>query len=80
MRQRIGRFLVGVFAAASIAVGIAQTTYPTPYTCTEAYLRATYGDDWHVYYFLFGCWLIGADAPVSAAPREAFAMNRLRMR
>lgn len=57
MRQRIGKYLVGVFAMLTLSTMAAQVVIPCPPACDPKNLQAEYGDDWHIYYALFGCWL-----------------------
>lgn len=58
MKRRVGNFVAAVFVAVSLGTVIAQTTMPCPEYCMQKYLEATYGDDWHLYYLMFGCFLL----------------------
>ena len=60
MKRRLGRVVLAVFAVASInfASPKAQTVVPCPEYCTKASLQAQYGEDWHLWYFLNGCFLL----------------------
>ena len=81
--KRTIRWLGSIFGVCAVSIMLAQTVYPIPYNCTEQGLRDSCGDDWHICYLLFGCWLVGADAskPVVALPAAAaYPMNRLRVR
>jgi hypothetical protein len=76
--------LFGVVAATTVLASAgcdpahAQTVTPIPYQCREEVLIADCGEDWHICYFLRGCWLLDttpagtvAHAPVPARLRLA---------
>lgn len=56
MRKRFGNVLVAVFALLTLSVMSAQVIIPCPPACDPKNLEREYGDDWHLYYALFGCW------------------------
>lgn len=66
IRRLVAALLLAMLLA-SCAVLFAQDgdddgiIYPGPNPCSEAVLRAKYGDDWHIWYALLGCWLISGD-------------------
>ena len=59
MKRRIGAAVLAVFVGLSIALPVAvaaQVVVPCPYYCTMKGLQEAYGEDWHLWYFLLGCW------------------------
>ena len=60
MKQRLGRFLLAMFACLSIGLMVpkAQTVVECPEYCKKKNLQAEHGDDWHVWYFIYGCFLL----------------------
>lgn len=52
--------LAMAFGPMGVTIAMAQTTKPIPIQCQEEWLRANYGDDWHLWYAIYGCFLIGA--------------------
>jgi len=72
LRQTVGGFLVAVFAAGTLNTMYAQVVVLCPPYCTQKYLEAEYGEDWHLWYALHGCFLIPQclGAEPTAAPRS----------
>lgn len=84
MRKRIGAMVLAVFAVVGVAAPIAQVAIPCPAYCDPKNLQAEYGDDWHLYYALFGCWLIsppcGAASNLAGIPSAAMVRPVLAVR
>lgn len=85
MRHKVGKFIGCVFGVMAVSVMVAQTVYPCPEYCTQKSLEANYGDDWHLYYFLLGCFTLpescNGAVDTKGAPAEAFyPMAHVRIR
>ena len=80
MRRKIGNFLTACFVSLSLGVVVAQTVYPCPPHCSQKSLEDTYGDDWHLWYFLLGCWLLPESCQISGLPAQAISQRNVRFR
>ena len=85
MKRRLGRLVLAVFAVASInfASPKAQTVVNCPEYCKKAVLQAEYGDDWHIWYFINGCFLLpesctGVGSEACQAQTKAAGFRTLR--
>ena len=79
MKRKAGNLILGLFVAVSVAGVFAQTTIPCPPYCAQKYLEAEYGTDWHIYYMLFGCWML-PESCLNGATAPAFALTQRNVR